>query len=76
MLLIVVLIAVILWRGPKTLPVLGRSFGEAVRGARRAADDAFDRDRDPAAGRDDADGRPRPADADRAPTRDDVSPRR
>ena len=36
-LLIIVLIVVLLWRGPKMLPRLGESFGHAVRGARRTA---------------------------------------
>ena len=33
--LIVVLIAVLLWRGPKTLPKLGEALGRGVREARR-----------------------------------------
>ena len=32
--LIIILIGVIFWRGPKTLPLLGRAFGQSVRGAR------------------------------------------
>jgi Sec-independent protein translocase protein TatA len=32
--LIIILIAVVIWRGPKTLPLLGRAFGQSVRGAR------------------------------------------
>ena len=43
--LIVLLVLVLLWRGPKTLPRLGAAFGEAVRGARRHANDRFDEDR-------------------------------
>ena len=35
LLLIVVLIAVFAWRGPKTLPELGRMLGEGVRAIRR-----------------------------------------
>jgi Sec-independent protein translocase protein TatA len=35
--LIVILILVLLWRGPKTLPQLGRAFG---RGVREAKDEA------------------------------------
>jgi Sec-independent protein translocase protein TatA len=33
--LIVVLIVVIIWRGPKTLPLLGRAFGQGVKEARK-----------------------------------------
>jgi Sec-independent protein translocase protein TatA len=33
--LIVVLVVVIIWRGPKTLPLIGRAFGQGVREARR-----------------------------------------
>jgi len=33
--LIVVLILVIMWRGPKTLPLLGRAFGQGVKEARK-----------------------------------------
>jgi len=32
--LIIVLILVLIWRGPKTLPELGRMFGRGVREAR------------------------------------------
>lgn len=44
--LIVVLILVVLWRGPKTIPELGKMFGRGVREARieanklRSNDDA------------------------------------
>lgn len=37
--LIVVLVLVIIWRGPKTLPLLGRAFGQGVREARREIDE-------------------------------------
>jgi Sec-independent protein translocase protein TatA len=43
--LIVILILVIIWRGPKTIPEIGRMFGRGVREARieasklRATDD-------------------------------------
>jgi Sec-independent protein translocase protein TatA len=37
--LIIVLILVIIWRGPKTLPLLGRAFGQGVREARREMDE-------------------------------------
>jgi Sec-independent protein translocase protein TatA len=36
--LLVLLVLVLLWRGPSTLPRLGEALGQAVRGARRAAD--------------------------------------
>ena len=34
LLLIVILILVLIWRGPKTLPEIGRMFGRGVREAR------------------------------------------
>lgn len=37
-LLIVILVVVIVWRGPKTLPRLGAMFGRGVKEARREAD--------------------------------------
>jgi len=37
--LIVVLILVVIWRGPKTLPALGRAFGQGVREARHEMDE-------------------------------------
>jgi TatA/E family protein of Tat protein translocase len=37
--LIIVLVVVILWRGPKTLPLLGRAFGQGVREARKEMDE-------------------------------------
>ena len=36
--LVIVLIAVIIWRGPKTLPILGRAFGQGVKEARKEID--------------------------------------
>jgi Sec-independent protein translocase protein TatA len=33
--LIVVLVIVLIWRGPKTLPLLGRAFGQGVKEARK-----------------------------------------
>jgi Sec-independent protein translocase protein TatA len=36
--LVVILIVVIIWRGPKTLPLLGRAFGQGVKEARREID--------------------------------------
>ncbi|MGC8633834.1 MAG: twin-arginine translocase TatA/TatE family subunit [Candidatus Limnocylindrales bacterium] len=46
LLLVVILIAVFVWRGPRTLPELGRMFGEGVRAVRREArrDPGHDRD--------------------------------
>jgi len=40
--LLIVLIAVIIWRGPKTLPLIGRAFGQSVRGARKEIDSIKD----------------------------------
>jgi TatA/E family protein of Tat protein translocase len=37
LILIVILILVLLWRGPKTLPKLGEALGRGVREARREA---------------------------------------
>lgn len=53
--LVVLLIIVLLYRGPKMLPRLGESFGKMVRGARRAADERFDGPTDAAVKRDAAD---------------------
>ncbi len=45
-LLVIVLVLVVLWRGPKTIPEIGRMFGRGVREARaeasklRSGDDA------------------------------------
>jgi Sec-independent protein translocase protein TatA len=36
--LIIILIGVIIWRGPKTLPILGRAFGQGVKEARKELD--------------------------------------
>jgi TatA/E family protein of Tat protein translocase len=33
--LVIALIIVVFWRGPKTLPLLGRAFGKGVREAKR-----------------------------------------
>lgn len=35
--LVIVLIIVVIWRGPKTIPELGRMFGRGVREARAEA---------------------------------------
>lgn len=37
--LIVVLVIVLIWRGPKTLPLLGRAFGQGVKEARKEIED-------------------------------------
>ena len=36
--LIIVLVLVIIWRGPKTLPLIGRAFGQGVKEARKEID--------------------------------------
>jgi TatA/E family protein of Tat protein translocase len=36
--LIIVLIVVLVWRGPKTLPQLGKAFGQGVKEARKEID--------------------------------------
>jgi Sec-independent protein translocase protein TatA len=36
--LVIALIVVIIWRGPKTLPLLGRAFGQGVKEARKEID--------------------------------------
>ncbi len=33
--LVIVLIVVIIWRGPKTLPLIGKAFGQGVKEAKR-----------------------------------------
>ena len=38
LILIVLLIVVIIWRGPKTLPMLGKAFGQGVKEARKEID--------------------------------------
>lgn len=45
--LIVILVLVLLFRGPQTLPRLGESLGQAIRGVRRAAHESFEGDRPP-----------------------------
>jgi TatA/E family protein of Tat protein translocase len=37
--LIVVLVIVVIWRGPKTLPALGKAFGQGVKEARKEMDE-------------------------------------
>ena len=45
LILIVILILVVLWRGPKTLPRLGEALGRGVREARSEASRATDENR-------------------------------
>jgi Sec-independent protein translocase protein TatA len=37
-LLVIVLVVVIVWRGPRTLPLLGKAFGQGVKEARKEID--------------------------------------
>jgi Sec-independent protein translocase protein TatA len=46
LILIVILVAVIFWRGPKNLPKIGEALGRGVREARREAGE-ITRDKDP-----------------------------
>ena len=39
LLVIIVLVIVIVWRGPKTLPLLGKAFGQGVKEARKEIDE-------------------------------------
>jgi Sec-independent protein translocase protein TatA len=36
--LVIVLVIVVIWRGPKTLPLLGKAFGQGVKEARKEID--------------------------------------
>jgi Sec-independent protein translocase protein TatA len=51
--LIIILVLVVLWRGPKTLPKLGEALGRGVREARREASEVIgpkdDEEKPPAA---------------------------
>ena len=53
LILVVVLVIVLIWRGPKTLPLLGRAFGQGVKEARKeiegVKDDATATEAEPAA---------------------------
>jgi Sec-independent protein translocase protein TatA len=40
--LLIILIVLLLWRGPKLLPGLGAALGRAVRDTRRTIDEKFD----------------------------------
>jgi Sec-independent protein translocase protein TatA len=46
--LIIVLIIVVIWRGPKTIPEIGRMFGQGVREARIEANKLRSTDEAPA----------------------------
>jgi len=48
--LIVVLVLVVIWRGPKTIPEIGRMFGRGVREARIEASKLRSTDEPPPAG--------------------------
>ena len=48
--LIVILILVVIWRGPKTIPEIGRMFGRGVREARIEANKLRSTDDKPADG--------------------------
>ena len=48
--LIVILILVVIWRGPKTIPEIGRVFGRGVREARIEANKLHSTDDKPADG--------------------------
>ena len=37
--LVIVLVIVVIWRGPKTLPLLGKAFGKGVKEARKEIGD-------------------------------------
>ena len=45
--LIVILVLVVMWRGPKTLPRLGEALGRGVREARQEASKVMDEDGTP-----------------------------
>jgi Sec-independent protein translocase protein TatA len=37
--LVIILVVVIIWRGPKTLPLIGKAFGQGVKEARKEIDE-------------------------------------
>jgi Sec-independent protein translocase protein TatA len=55
--LIVILVLVIIWRGPRTLPKIGQALGRGVKAAREEAKSIGDGSAPPA---DDPDSSPRP----------------
>jgi Sec-independent protein translocase protein TatA len=50
LILIVILVLVVIWRGPKTIPEIGRMFGRGVREARIEANKLRSSDDPPAEG--------------------------
>jgi Sec-independent protein translocase protein TatA len=56
--LVIVLIIVVIWRGPKTIPEIGRMFGRGVREARIEAS-KLRSDDDPASSESTSEGTPR-----------------
>lgn len=50
LILIVILVLVVIWRGPKTIPEIGRMFGRGVREARNEANKLRSSDDRPANG--------------------------
>ena len=50
LILIVILILVVIWRGPKTIPEIGKMFGRGVREARIEANKLRSNDDPPAEG--------------------------
>lgn len=45
--LIIVLVVVLMWRGPKMLPKIGEALGRTVKDTRAEVDLAFKKDEDP-----------------------------
>jgi Sec-independent protein translocase protein TatA len=56
--LVIVLVVVIFWRGPSTLPKLGEALGKAVKGVRDNMPDSKDDDPDGTTGGSDASQKP------------------
>jgi Sec-independent protein translocase protein TatA len=48
LILVVILVLVLLWRGPKTIPKLGEALGRGIREARREAKELRPDDDEPA----------------------------
>jgi len=57
--LIIVLVVVVFWRGPSTLPKLGEALGKAVKGARDNMPDSKDEAADPGSSGDSTEAGPR-----------------
>ncbi len=58
--LIIVLVVVVFWRGPSTLPKLGEALGKAVKGVRDNMPDSKDDAADASSSGDPTDGSQRP----------------